>query len=105
YLRAHFQMHCRHGESVSFFLERDGCFGLDPLGRLSRVVELRGQGHREAAGVSGGDELFGIRALTFLEARAEGVLRICEHTALRRNRSFAVFQTAVPNGGCATSHW
>src|SRR5262245_12467019 len=47
------------GEAGVGFFERDVGRGLDAVGGHAGVAELAGQGHREAAGVSGGDQFFG----------------------------------------------
>jgi hypothetical protein len=60
--------------------------------------ELAGERHREAAGVRGGDELFGIRPGAVFEARAERVLRVAENAAIGGDAAFPSlrlpFQTA-----------
>src|SRR2546429_9036576 len=68
------------------------------------VAELRGERHRETAGVRRGEELFRIGADPILKPRAERVLRLLQHPTIRRNRALPIFQTALPNRGCFALH-
>ena len=78
-------MHERHGEAGVGFLKRHVGCRANTLGRHAGIAELAGEGHRKAAGVGGGDQLFGIGALPFLEAGAERILRFVENAAVRGN--------------------
>src|SRR5882757_2354776 len=52
----------------------------------------------------GGDQLFGIGALPFLEPGAERILRVGKDTTVGGNGSFAVLESALPLGRCFAFH-
>ena len=66
--------------------------------------DLAAKCHGEAAGVGGGDELFGVGADAVGEAGFEAVLRVFEGAALGGDCSAALFETAFPDCTCATIH-
>jgi hypothetical protein len=54
--------------------------------------------------VSRGEELFRIGAHPIFKPCAEGVLRLFQDAAIRRNRALSIFQTALPNRGSFALH-
>src|SRR5215210_948068 len=60
-------------EALAYLLEVDLGAGGDARGLESRAAEAGREGHREAAGVGGADQLLGVGAARLLEARAERV--------------------------------
>ena len=68
------------------------------------LVISRAKGHGEAAGVSGGDELFGVGADAVGEAGFEAVLCVFQGAALGGDCSAAFFEAAFPDCTCATIH-
>src|SRR6266403_5070110 len=91
-------------ETVGELVERNCCSRRELACRQAGVAELRGERHRETAGVRRGEELFRIGADPILKPRAERVLRLLQHTTIRRNRALPIFQTALPNRGCFALH-
>src|SRR6266851_2345014 len=91
-------------ETVGELVERNGCSRLELACGHAGVAELRGERHRETAGVRRGEELFRIGADPILKPRAERVLRLLQHATIRRNRALPIFQTALPNRGCFALH-
>lgn len=85
-------------------LERDVGARFDAVGREPGFAEHGGEGHRETPGVGGGDELFGVGAGAVFEAGAEGVGSIVERAAGGGEGAFALFEGAVPDGGCSAFH-
>lgn len=89
--------------------DRESCLLLDD-GDLSRrfdfisgqivSTEDSGQRHAETSGMSGRDEFFGVRALSFFESRCEGVGGVVEGVGFGGNGSFSVENSALPD--CAT---
>jgi len=59
------------GETVSFFVERDGAGGVDAIGDEAFILQDEREGHGEATGVRGGQEFFRIRAGALLETGFE----------------------------------
>jgi len=59
------------GEAVAFFVERDGAGGVDAVSGKAGVLEDEREGHGEAAGVGGGEKLFGVGAGGLFEAGFE----------------------------------
>src|SRR5204862_1997263 len=91
-------------ETVGELVERNGRSRLELACGHAGVSELRRERHRETAGVRRGEELFGVSADPILKPRAERVLRLLQHTAIRRNRAPPIFQTALPNRGRLALH-
>src|SRR5207248_2161575 len=91
-------------ETVGELVERNGRSRLELACGHAGVSELRRERHRETAGVRRGEELFGVSADPILKPRAERVLRLLQHTTIRRNRALPIFQTALPNRGRLALH-
>src|SRR6185295_1090963 len=70
--------------------------GGDALGREAGAAEAGRERHREAAGVRGADQLLGIGASRFLEARAERVAAL-EGAAPQSHRSLSLFEGPFPD--------
>ncbi len=68
----------------------------EPLGHQVGLPELGRHSHREATGVGGGDELFGIGSLLFAEPFRERVGRVVQDAALRRHRALPRLEIALP---------
>lgn len=66
--------------------------------------EHEGESHGEAAGMSGGEELFGVGAFFGFEAGAEGIGSCSEDAALGGEGAVAGFEVALPDGFCGTFH-
>ena len=80
-------------------LEGDVGRRLQALGRTTRLGEGVGQGHREAGGVGGGDQLLGARAAVgFLGPRRPGEVEGAEAGRLERHLPLAVHERAFPVG-------
>ena len=79
-------------------IECDAGRGLDGVRDKPSVGELRAESHGEAAGVSGGDEFFGICADAAFETCGEAVLRVLQDAALGGNLAFTFLEAAVPYG-------
>ncbi len=77
---------------------------MDGEGDVAGLGEFVGEGHGEAAGVGGGDELFGVGAGAFFEARLEAVGGVVQGVALGGDGALAGFEVAVPEGGCFAVH-
>src|SRR6185436_3417306 len=91
-------------EAFADFVERDVGGGGDAGGVEAGFAQARGEGHREAAGVGGGDELFGVGAGAVLEAAGEGVLAVVR-AGSEFDGAFAFLEVSVPDGvGFASGH-
>src|SRR6185312_214981 len=78
--------------------------GINGLSSHASLPELRGQGHAEAAGVGGGNQLLRIGARLGFKASRERIRRTFENATGRAERAFAVFQTATPMCACCSLH-
>src|SRR5690349_7647823 len=87
-----------NGKAVSHFIEADFGICLHALRRELGLAENKRQRHREASGVCGPDELFGIGAGLALEAAAEAIGIFLERAALGRDRASTVLESALPDG-------
>src|SRR5271169_887164 len=87
-------------ESFADFIKRDGGSGFQLLRGHSSAAELCGERHSETSRVCRSKKLFGVRADAILKARAERILRLLQDAAIRGNRAFAVFQSALPDCRC-----
>ncbi len=63
------------------WVERDRAHGLELGGDHAALAEHQREGHREAAGVGGGEKLFGVRARRAFKAGLEGIRRGGENAA------------------------
>src|SRR6267142_456899 len=86
-------------ETVGELVEGNCCSRLELACGHAGVAKLRGEGHGETAGVSSGEELFGVSADPILKPRAERVLCLLQHATIRRDGALPLFQTAMPNRG------
>lgn len=91
------EMRLGDGETVADFFERYGGGGFEFFGGEAGAAELRRKSHGEAAGVGGGEELFGIGADATFEAGVEGVGGLFKDAAVGGERAFAGLQIALPN--------
>ena len=85
-------------ETALDLLEGDFGGGVHLVGDQFGFAQDEGEGHCEAAGVGGGDELFGVGAALAFEAAGEAVGVGLQGAAFGRDAAFAVFQAAFP--GC-----
>lgn len=81
-LRAQGQRGLADAESRAVLLERDRGLGGELCRREARGLKLERQRHREASGMGGGDQLFGIGALLVLEAGLERIGRRIEDAGI-----------------------
>src|SRR5262249_14369820 len=98
------EMRFGDGEAVTDFFEGNGGRGFKFFGGKAGAAELRGKRHGEAAGVGGGEKLFGIGADAAFKARVEGVSGLFENATVCRKRTLAGFQIALPDGGSFALH-
>src|SRR5207247_11067189 len=93
------------GQRRSDLRQRAGPARVNPPRRAARARKLGDQRHREAAGMGGADELFGIRGgFTVFEPGLERV-RSLKGTAAHGEASAALDQIAFPFCfGCAAWH-
>jgi len=68
-------------ETVAFLIKRDGAGGVDAIGFEAFVLEDQRERHGKAAGMSGGEELFGVGAGTLFEAGLKGIRSGGEYAA------------------------
>jgi len=60
--------------------------------------------HRKAARMSRSDQLLGVCADAVFKPGGKRIRRLFENAAGSRQRAFALFEIAVPNGGCGAFH-
>src|SRR6185295_6742927 len=98
---AHVECAAGHFGRAVYGFDRDGRARFDARRGVTGLLEGGRERHAEAAGVSGGEQLFGVRPFLSLEARTEAE-RAAEDPALRLEAAFAVLELAFPNGYCVT---
>src|SRR5579863_1315005 len=89
----------RDREAGLDLVERDGSLRVDVLRREAHLLQLRRQRHREAAGVRGGDQLFGAGAGAGLEPLREVIRDIRKCPAGGRKRPLAGLEAPLPIRG------
>src|SRR5277367_1313135 len=104
HLAAQRQSRATDAESLPLGLESDRGLSIELCGRVAGGLQLKGQRHGEASGVSGGDQLFGICAFFVLEAGPEEIRRRREYTGIRGKIAAAVATRAAPYRFCLAYH-
>ncbi len=77
-------------------VEVQGRLRVDAFRAIPELLEFAGEGHREAAGVRGGDEFLRVRPGRVSEAHREAVRNAFQGAARRRYRAFPISQAARP---------
>src|SRR5215469_856540 len=91
-------------KSIRQFLQRNRCGGLQLACGHPRIPQLRGKRHSKASRVSRRQKFLRICPDAVFKPRTEGILRLLEHAAIRRNRALAVSQPALPHCRTFTLH-
>src|SRR6266478_9061695 len=71
YARAQGQGGEADSEALLVLFEGDGCLGIELRRRVPRALQSKGQGHSEAPGVRGGEQLLRVGSFLALESGSE----------------------------------
>src|SRR5262245_26172280 len=97
-------MTLRDCETSVFLFESDFASRLKALGLQAGFSEFVRKSHGEAACVSRGEQLLGIRTLALFKPAMERVSGVVQNAARRGKRPSAAFQVALPSCPRSSRH-